>query len=68
MDSSNKIGGDSPIPHFAIEKARRMQVLQSNCQQHIMVEAIENHMPQVIVINKIGTELEALAVSIIAEK
>ena len=30
VDTSNEIAGDSDIPHFAIGKARRMQVSQSN--------------------------------------
>ena len=68
VDTSNEIAGDSDIPHFAIGKARRMQVSQSNCQHQIMVEAVENHMPQVIIIDEIGTELEALAACTIAEK
>ena len=68
IDTSNEIAGDSDIPHFAIGKARRMQVSQSNCQHQVMVEAVENHMPQVIIIDEIGTELEALAACTIAEK
>ena len=68
IDTSNEIAGDSDIPHFAIGKARRMQVSQSNRQHQVMVEAVENHMPQVIIIDEIGTELEALAACTIAEK
>ena len=68
IDTSNEIAGDSDIPHSAIGKARRMQVSQTNYQHQIMIEAVENHMPQVIIIDEIGTELEALAARTIAEK
>jgi len=68
IDTSNEIAGDSDIPHSAIGKARRMQVSQADYQHQVMVEAVENHMPQVIIIDEIGTELEALAASTIAEK
>ena len=68
IDTSNEIAGDSDIPHFGIGRARRMQVSQTNLQHHVMIEAIENHMPQVIIIDEIGTELEALAARTIAEK
>jgi stage III sporulation protein SpoIIIAA len=68
IDTSNEIAGDSDIPHSAIGRARRMQVAQTNLQHHVMIEAVENHMPQVIIIDEIGTELEALAARTIAEK
>merc|ERR1712150_447572 len=68
IDTSNEIAGDSDIPHSAIGKARRMQVSQTNLQHHVMMEAVENHMPQVIIIDEIGTELETLAARTIAEK
>lgn len=68
IDTSNEIAGDSDIPHSAIGKARRMQVSQTNLQHQVMIEAVENHMPQVIIIDEIGTELEALAARTIAEK
>ena len=68
IDTSNEIAGASDIPHSAIGKARRMQVSQPNFQHQIMIEAVENHMPQVIIIDEIGTELEALAACAIAEK
>merc|ERR1712085_35257 len=68
IDTSNEIAGDSDIPHSAIGKARRMQVSQTNFQHQIMIEAVENHMPQIIIIDEIGTELEALAARTIAEK
>jgi len=68
IDTSNEIAGDSDIPHSAIGKARRMQVSQTNLQHHVMIEAVENHMPQVIIIDEIGTELEALTARTIAEK
>ena len=68
IDTSNEIAGDSDVPHSGIGRARRMQVPKTELQHKIMFEAIENHMPQVIVIDEIGTELEALAARTIAEK
>ena len=68
IDTANEIAGDSDIPHNGIGRARRMQVPKTDLQHKIMLEAIENHMPQVIVIDEIGTELEALAARMIAEK
>lgn len=68
IDTSNEIAGDSDIPHHAIGQARRMQVSQNKQQHQIMIEAIENHMPEVIIIDEIGTELEALAARTIAER
>ena len=68
VDTSNEIAGDSDIPHPGIGRARRMQVAKTNFQHQIMIEAVENHMPEVIVIDEIGTELEALAARTIAEK
>ena len=68
VDTSNEIAGDSDIPHPGIGRARRMQVSQTDLQHHVMIEAVENHMPQVIIIDEIGTELEALAARTIAEK
>ena len=68
VDTSNEIAGDSDIPHPGIGRARRMQVAQTNFQHQVMIEAVENHMPQVIIIDEIGTELEASAARTIAEK
>ena len=68
VDTSNEIAGDSDIPHPGIGRARRMQVAQTDLQHKVMIEAVENHMPQVIIIDEIGTELEALAARTIAEK
>ena len=68
IDTANEIAGDSDIPHSGIGRARRMQVPKTDLQHKIMLEAIENHMPQIIVIDEIGTELEALAARTIAEK
>jgi len=68
VDTSNEIAGDSDIPHSGIGRARRMQVATTELQHQIMIEAVENHMPQVIIIDEIGTELEALAARTIAEK
>lgn len=68
IDTSNEIAGDGDIPHPAIGKARRMQVARPELQHQVMIEAVENHMPEVIVIDEIGTELEALAARTIAER
>lgn len=68
IDTSNEIAGSSDIPHSGIGRARRMQVPKTELQHQIMVEAVENHMPQVIIIDEIGTELEVLATRTIAEK
>ena len=68
VDTSNEIAGDGDIPHPAIGKARRMQVATPALQHGVMIEAVENHMPEVIVIDEIGTELEAAAARTIAER
>ena len=68
VDTSNEIGGDGDIPHPAIGGARRMQVATPAMQHAVMIEAVENHMPEVIVIDEIGTELEASAARTIAER
>ena len=68
VDTSNEIGGDGDIPHSGIGRARRMQVERPELQHAVMVEAVENHMPEVIVIDEIGTELEAQAARTIAER
>jgi stage III sporulation protein SpoIIIAA len=68
IDTSNEIAGDGDIPHPAIGRARRMQVARPELQHQVMIEAVENHMPQVIVIDEIGTELESLAARTIAER
>src|SRR5438105_10525775 len=68
VDTSNEIAGAGDIPHPAIGKARRMQVRTPAMQHEVMIEAVENHMPQVIVIDEIGTELEAQAARTIAER
>jgi stage III sporulation protein SpoIIIAA len=68
VDTSNEIAGDGDIPHPGIGRARRMQVPRPAEQHAVMIEAVENHMPEVIVIDEIGTELEALAARTIAER
>ena len=68
VDTSNEIGGDGDIPHRGIGRARRMQVSAPAHQHAVMIEAVENHMPEVIVIDEIGTELEANAARTIAER
>lgn len=68
IDTSNEIAGDGDVTHPAIGRARRMQVARPELQHQVMIEAVENHMPEVIVIDEIGTELEAMAARTIAER
>lgn len=68
VDTSNEIAGDGDIPHAAIGRARRMQVPSPDRQHRTMIEAVENHMPEVIVVDEIGTEAEAAAARTIAER
>lgn len=68
VDTSNEIAGDGDIPHEGIGTARRMQVASAPLQHQVMIEAVENHMPEVIVIDEIGTEMEAQAARTIAER
>jgi len=68
VDTSNEIAGDGDIPHPGIGTSRRMQVPRPELQHSVMIEAVENHMPEVIVIDEIGTEAEALAARTIAER
>jgi stage III sporulation protein SpoIIIAA len=68
VDTSNEIAGDGDIPHPGIGRARRMQVPSPEQQHAVMIEAVENHMPQVIVIDEIGTAAEAIAARTIAER
>jgi len=68
IDTSNEIAGDGDIPHPAIGHARRMQVATPDRQHAVMIEAVENHMPEAIIIDEIGTELEAQAARTIAER
>src|ERR1041384_1853952 len=68
VDTSNEIAGDGDVPHPGIGRARRMQVPEPDQQHAVMIEAVENHMPEVIVIDEIGTSQEALAARTIAER
>ena len=68
VDTSNEIAGDGDMPHPAIGRARRMQVANTSLQHNVMIEGVENHMPEVIVIDEMSTELEALAARTIAER
>jgi stage III sporulation protein SpoIIIAA len=68
VDTSNEIAGDGDVPHPGIGRARRMQVARTDLQHAVMIEAVENHMPEVIIIDEIGTELEAQAARTIAER
>ena len=68
VDTSNEIAGDGDIPHPGIGHGRRMQVPSPDLQHAVMIEAVENHMPEVIIIDEIGTELDANAARTIAER
>ena len=68
VDTSNEIAGDGNVPHPGIGHARRMQVARTELQHRVMIEAVENHMPEVIIIDEMSTELEALAARTIAER
>ena len=68
VDTSNEIAGDGDVPHPGIGKARRMQVPSPELQHAVMIEAVENHMPEVVVVDEIGTHAEALAARTIAER
>ena len=68
VDTSNEIAGDGDIPHPSIGRARRMQVATPTLQHEVMIEAVENHMPEAIIIDEIGRELEAIAARTIAER
>ena len=68
IDTSSEIAGDGDLPHPSIGKARRMQVSNHQNQHEVMIEAVENHMPEIIIIDEIGTELEAAAARTIAER
>jgi stage III sporulation protein SpoIIIAA len=68
VDTSNEIGGDGDVPHPAVGRSRRMQVATPSRQHEVMIEAVENHNPEVIVIDEIGRELEAMAARTIAER
>jgi len=68
VDTSNEIAGDGDVPHPAIGHARRMQVATPTLQHAVMIEAVENHMPEVIIIDEMGTEQEAAAARTIAER
>jgi stage III sporulation protein SpoIIIAA len=68
VDTSNEIAGDGDVPHKAIGRSRRMQVLSPELQKDVMIEAVENHTPEVIVVDEIGTEQEAQAARTIAER
>lgn len=68
VDTSNEIGGDGDIPHASVGRARRMSVIDPSQQHKVMLEAVENHMPEVIVIDEISTMEEAMAAQTIAER
>lgn len=68
IDTCNEIGGDSDIPHKGIGQARRMQVEKVSSQYKIMLNAVENHMPEIIIIDEISTELDAISAQTIAER
>lgn len=68
VDTSNEIGGYGDVPHAAIGSARRLQVPEPLLQHKVMIEAVENHMPEVIIVDEISTKAEAFACQSIAER
>ena len=68
VDTSNEIAGDGDVPHPAIGRARRMQVASTPQQHQVMIEAVENHMPEAVIIDEMSTEAEAMAARTIAER
>ena len=68
VDTSNEIGGDGDIPHPGIGAARRMQVPSPDSQHHVLIEAVQNHTPEVVIVDEIGTELEAQAARTISQR
>jgi len=68
VDTSNEIAGDGDVPHPAIGRARRMQVPSTPQQHQVMIEAVENHMPEVVIIDEMSTEAESMAARTIAER
>ena len=68
MDTSNEIGGDGDVPHPGIGGARRMQVTEPSEQHATLIEAVQNHTPQVVVVDEIGTELECAAARTISQR
>ena len=68
VDTSNEIAGDNDVPHVAVGRARRLQVKNNHLQHQVLIEAVENHMPEVIIIDEIGTETETLSARTIAER
>ncbi|WP_373531513.1 R3H domain-containing nucleic acid-binding protein [Vampirovibrio sp.] len=68
VDTSNEIAGDGDIPHPAVGRARRIQVPHRERQKETMIEAVQNHTPEVIIVDEIGTEDEAMAARTIAER
>lgn len=68
VDTSNEIGGDGDVPHPAIGSARRLQVPNPSLQHRVMIEAVENHMPEVVIVDEISTEAEASACQSIAAR
>ena len=68
VDTSNEIGGDGDIPHPGIGSARRMQVPKPDVQHEVLIEAVQNHTPEVVIVDEIGTELEAGAARTISQR
>ena len=68
VDTSNEIAGDGDVPHPAIGRSRRMQVKSPAAQHGVMIEAVENHMPETIIIDEMSSEQEASAARTIAER
>jgi len=68
VDTSNEIVGDNDVPHVVVGRARRLQVKKFNLQHQVLIEVVENHMPEVLIIDEISTETETLSARTIAER
>ena len=67
VDTSNEIG-DGDVAHPGVGNSRRMQVADPKLQHAVLIEAVENHTPQVVIVDEIGTEEEAMAARTISER
>ncbi len=67
-DTSNEIGGDGQVPHPAIGRSRRLQVPSPEAQPRVLLEALVNHWPDVLVVDEIGYRGDAEVVATIARR
>ncbi|KAG2447382.1 hypothetical protein HYH02_007710 [Chlamydomonas schloesseri] len=68
VDTSNEIAGDDRTPHPCIGSARRMMVPRRELLWRVMLEAVQNHGPEVLVVDELSTEEEVAAARSIAQR